>query len=83
MGAKPAWVVGEIALEELWHTVDRVQIGREGFALLVAEERLIAHGNPNKKRQVASSAAPGAAKTTSQGFAAQVLASQSRNAGLA
>ena len=73
-GREPAWVVGEIALEELWRTVDRVQIGREGFALLVAEKRLIAHGNPNKKRQVASSSAPGALTTTSQTFAARVLA---------
>lgn len=83
-GQEPSWVVGEIALEELWRTVDRVQIGREGFALLVADDqRVIAHGNPNKKRQVASSAAPDSPKTTSRAFAARVLAQPEQQRGLA
>ena len=52
-GQEPGWVVGEIALEDIWKAVDRVRVGEQGFALLVADERLIAHGNPNKKREVA------------------------------
>jgi signal transduction histidine kinase len=48
------WVVGEIALEELWRTVDRIRIGREGYAMLVSGDRLIAHGNPDEKRRVAA-----------------------------
>ena len=50
-----AWVVGEISLEELWRTVDRIRIGTQGFALVVAGDRLIAHGNPDEKRQIAAS----------------------------
>jgi len=74
-GQEPAWVVGEIALEELWRTVDRIRVGREGYALLVAEEqRLIAHGNPNKKRRVAASGRPGTPRTSEQDFAARLLA---------
>jgi signal transduction histidine kinase len=74
-GQEAGWVVGEIALESLWRTVDRVRVGAEGYALLVAEEqRLIAHGNPNKKRLVASTVAPGTPRTPEQEFAALVLA---------
>jgi signal transduction histidine kinase len=74
-GREPAWVVCEIKLEELWRTVDDIRVGREGYALLLAEEqRLIAHGNPNKKFLVAASAAPGAPKTPEQAFAAALLA---------
>ena len=70
-GQEPGWVVGEIALEELWRTVDRVRVGPQGYALLVAEEqRLIAHGNPNKKRLVAATATPGTPRTPEQDFAA-------------
>ncbi|HET7699188.1 MAG TPA: sensor histidine kinase [Vicinamibacterales bacterium] len=48
------WIVGEIALEELWRTVDRIRVGQQGYALLVSEEgRLIAHGNPDEKRTIA------------------------------
>ena len=73
-GQETGWVVGEIALESLWRTVDRVRVGNEGYALLVAEEqRLIAHGNPNKKRLVASTSAPGTPKTSEQQFAALFL----------
>jgi len=74
-GQEAGWVVGEIALEELWRTVDRVRVGNEGFALLVAEEqRLIAHGNPNKKGLVAAREALEAPKTQEQSFAAKLLA---------
>jgi signal transduction histidine kinase len=77
-GREPAWVVGEIALEELWRTVDRIHIGQEGYALLIGEElRLIAHGNPNKKRLVAQSAVSGTTgpRMPAQNFAATLLAS--------
>jgi len=49
-----AWTVGEIALEELWRTVDRIRVGESGYALIIGEDfRLIAHGNPDEKRHVA------------------------------
>jgi signal transduction histidine kinase len=49
-----AWVVGEIALEELWRTIDRIRIGEQGYAMVVSGDRLIAHGNPDEKRRVAA-----------------------------
>jgi len=74
VGQEAGWVVAEIVLEELWHAVDRVSVGKEGFALLVGEEqRIIAHGNPNKKRLVTATLVPGAAKTAGQIFAGQLL----------
>jgi signal transduction histidine kinase len=49
-----AWVVGEIALEELWRMVDRIRVGSQGYALIVGDDgRLIAHGNPDEKPHVA------------------------------
>ena len=49
------WIVGELALEELWRMVDRIKVGESGRAALLSESgRLIAHGNPDKKRLVAS-----------------------------
>jgi signal transduction histidine kinase len=46
--------VGEISLEEMWRMVDRIRVGEQGFALVVAPEgQLIAHGNPNEKTRVA------------------------------
>jgi signal transduction histidine kinase len=73
-GKEPGWVVAEIALEELWRTVDRVRVGKEGFALLVGEEqRIIGHGNPDKKPLVAASVLPNAQKTRGQIFAQQLL----------
>ena len=75
-GQEAGWVVGEIALEELWRAVDRVRVGTQGFALLIAEDqRLIAHGNPNKKRLVASSSAATGEKSEEQEFARRLLAS--------
>jgi signal transduction histidine kinase len=48
------WIVGEIALEELWRMVDRIRVGNRGYALIVGEDgRLIAHGNPDEKRHIA------------------------------
>ena len=58
------WLVGELSLEELWRLVDRIRIGSEGFAVLATQEgRLIAHGNPDEKRRVASGAGDYAAAT--------------------
>jgi signal transduction histidine kinase len=74
-GRETAWVVGEIALEELWRYVDRIRVGREGYALVVSEQqRLIAHGNPNKRDQVAASGQPGAPRMPEQDLAARLLA---------
>jgi signal transduction histidine kinase len=51
----PRWLVGEIALEELWRTVDRIRVGEHGYALVIGEDlRLIAHGNPDEKRNIAA-----------------------------
>jgi signal transduction histidine kinase len=48
------WVAGEIALESLWKMIDRIRVGREGYALIVGEDnRLIAHGSPDAKRYIA------------------------------
>ena len=48
------WIVGEIALEALWKTIDRIRVGNQGYALIVGEDlRLIAHGNPDEKRHIA------------------------------
>jgi signal transduction histidine kinase len=76
-GQEAGWVVGEIALEELWRAVDRVRVGTQGFALLIAEDqRLIAHGNPNKKRLVASKSVATGEKSEEQTFARRLLASE-------
>ena len=49
------WVVGEISLEALWRAVDEIRIGERGFALIVdSSGRLIAHGDPDRKRTIAS-----------------------------
>ena len=49
------WLVGRLSLEELWRFVDTVRVGQQGFALVFsADRRLIAHGDPAKKRLVAS-----------------------------
>ena len=51
----PRWILGEIAVEELWRTVDRIRIGASGYALVIGEDfRLIAHGNPDEKRDIAA-----------------------------
>jgi signal transduction histidine kinase len=51
----PRWILGEIALEELWRTVDRIRIGASGYALVIGEDfRMIAHGNPDEKRDIAA-----------------------------
>jgi signal transduction histidine kinase len=76
-GQEAGWVVGEISLEELWRTVDRVHVGEQGYALLLGErQRLIAHGNPNKKRLVAASGTPTSTQTPEQAFAAALLSQE-------
>jgi signal transduction histidine kinase len=78
-GREPSWVVGEIKLEELWKYVGLIRVGREGYALIVSEQlRLIAHGNLNKKDNVASSNVPGQARTAELDFAARLI--EDRNA---
>jgi adenylate cyclase len=48
-------LVGEVSLEELWRMVDRIRVGRQGFALVVAEGgQLIAHGDPDQKPRIAA-----------------------------
>jgi signal transduction histidine kinase len=48
------WLVGDLSLEELWRTLDRIRVGQQGFALLVdADGRLLAHGDPDSKDRVA------------------------------
>jgi signal transduction histidine kinase len=50
------WLIGRLSLEELWRFVDTVRVGKQGYALVfAANQRLIAHGDPVKKRMVAVS----------------------------
>jgi signal transduction histidine kinase len=52
------WIIAEISLEELWRTVDAIRVGTEGYALLIdASGKVIAHGNPDDKRLIATAAA--------------------------
>ena len=54
VGQSSGALVGEISLEEMWRMVDRIRVGDQGFALVVAPNgQLIAHGNPNEKPRVA------------------------------
>ena len=77
---EPGWVIGEIALEELWRTVDNVRIGEHGFAFLLAEQqRFIAHGDPNKKRLVATTQAhTSTGRLREQDFVATMMANPAR-----
>jgi signal transduction histidine kinase len=48
------WLIGRLRLEELWRTVDEIQVGDEGYALLVDDaSQLLANGNPEAKSRVA------------------------------
>jgi signal transduction histidine kinase len=54
VGQASGSLVGEISLEEMWRMVDRIRVGQQGYALVVAAGgELIAHGNPNEKPRVA------------------------------
>jgi len=53
-GGGTSWLVGALSLEELWRMVDSIRIGARGFAMLVSDDdRLVAHGDPDEKRQIA------------------------------
>ena len=55
LGEVNGWLVGEVSLEELWRMVDRIRVGREGFAMVVAGGgQLIAHGDPDQKPRIAA-----------------------------
>ena len=80
-GQEGGWVVGEIFLETLWETVRKVHVGERGYALLLAEEqRIIAHGNPNKLPLVAATQTrtQGSQPLPEQAFAARMLQDTSR-----
>jgi signal transduction histidine kinase len=54
LGQSSGSLVGEISLEEMWRMVDRIRVGDQGYALVVAASgQLIAHGNSNEKPRVA------------------------------
>lgn len=54
LGQSSGSLVGEISLEEMWRMVDRIKVGEQGYALVVASNgQLIAHGNSNEKPRVA------------------------------
>ncbi len=70
VGQEAGWVVATLSLEELWKMVNQVRVGEQGYALLLGEgQRVIAHGNPNKKELVAKSSATGDQRTPEQMFA--------------
>lgn len=53
-GGSAGWVAAELRLEEMWRLVDRLRVGREGYALLIdGHGRLLAHGHPDQKALVA------------------------------
>jgi signal transduction histidine kinase len=52
-GQDAGWIVGEIALEEMWRMVDKIRVGNQGYTLIVGDGQLIAHGNPDEKRHIA------------------------------
>jgi signal transduction histidine kinase len=55
LGIEAGWIVAEIALEQLWRKVDAIRVDSQGYALIVsADGSLIAHGNPDKKGEVAN-----------------------------
>jgi signal transduction histidine kinase len=65
-------IVAEISLEELWRAVDRIQIGRTGYAVLLDEaDHIIAHGQADEKRLIAA----GATSTPEQLFARRLRTS--------
>jgi signal transduction histidine kinase len=48
------WLVGQVSLEDLWRMVDRIRVGKQGYAMVVTGEgQLIAHGDPDQKSRVA------------------------------
>jgi len=54
LGEPSGWLVGQFSLEQMWRTVDRIRIGRHGYALVLAPNgELVAHGDPDRKAMVA------------------------------
>ena len=54
LDAPAGWLAGEFSLEQLWRMVDRIRIGREGHAMVLAPGgELLAHGAPDKKALIA------------------------------
>lgn len=53
MGRPAGWLVAELSLEEVWRIIEKIHVGSRGYALLVADGRLIAHGNPDQRALVA------------------------------
>ena len=54
VGQSTGSLVGQISLEEMWRMVDRIRVGDQGYALVIAANgQLIAHGNANEKPRVA------------------------------
>jgi signal transduction histidine kinase len=48
------WLAGELNLEEMWRMVDQIRIGANGYAMVIGPGgELIAHGDPDKKANVA------------------------------
>ena len=48
------WLVGRLNLEQLWRMVDRIKVGKGGYALVVTDQgQLLAHGDPDAKSRVA------------------------------
>ena len=59
------WIVAEISLEALWRAVDSIRIGQRGYAAIIDNAgRVIAHGDPDKKRLIASGESPTNAEQT-------------------
>jgi signal transduction histidine kinase len=53
------WIVAGISLESLWRAVDSIHVGQRGYAALIdGAGRVVAHGDPDKKRLIASGESP-------------------------
>ena len=71
------WLVGEFSLEAMWRMVDRIRIGDNGYAMVIAPDgTLIAHGDPDKKALIAQTT-----NMSSHPLVAAVRAATPANAG--
>ena len=53
------WIVAGISLESLWRAVDSIHVGQRGYAAVIdGSGRVVAHGDPDKKRMIASGESP-------------------------
>ena len=56
-GTVRQWIVAEIALEQLWRTVDQIRFGKTGVAVLLDQNgMMLAHGEADEKRLIADTA---------------------------